>query len=123
MFVNPWIYYIVNDEINDVMPDAITLGLGDKFRNRKLWALVYAFVVLFSWGTLVVLGSKYLIGYGSEHYMLKFGLLFLPSVALMVFLLIFGMNKILDVDEKEKVKENNTNEEKAADVHVRTNKH
>lgn len=109
MFVNPWTYYIVNDE----MPDTSTVGLGDKFRNRVLWSLVYAFAVLFLWGTVVVLGSKYLIGYGSEHFMLKFCLLIFPSLALMVFLLIFGMNKILDVNEKEKVTENNMKEENA----------
>ena len=97
MFVNPWTYYIVNDE----MPDTGTLGLGDKFRNRILWSWAYVFVVFSLWATVVVLGSKYLIGYGSEHFMLKYCLLFFPSLALMVFLLIFGMNKILNVKEKE----------------------
>ena len=107
--INPWIYYIVNDE----MPDLGTLGLGDEYRKRRTWAIMYCIAIIILWAVGLLLLTEHLIGYNANNFMLKFCLLYFSSLALLTFLIIFGMNKILDSNNKKKAKKEAKNKIKS----------
>lgn len=101
--INPWIYYIINDE----MPDLGISDLGDEYRKKRTWAIIYCFAICILWAVGVSLVTEYLIGYDADNFMLKYCLLYIPSLALLTFLIIFGVTKILDSDNKKKAKKRN----------------
>lgn len=91
--VNPWTYYIVNDEMPDIYscPDP-------KWGTKLVLVVVYYLVVSILWGFGVMWFLGKVVGFGSEKFFTVFLLTFFPSLAVYVALMIIGINKILKMD-------------------------
>lgn len=95
-FINPWTYYIVNDE----MPEFCGFGDGPEFR-KAMWSLFYTVVVAILWAVGVYMFAKHVIGFGAALFGIKYITFFFPSVGILIFLIIFGINKIFNHNKKK----------------------
>ena len=94
--INPWKYYIVNDE----MPEFGGFDDGPEFR-KAMWSLFYAVVVCILWAVGVHMFAKHVIGFGAQLFGIKYITFFFPSLGILIFLIIFGINKIFNHNKKK----------------------
>lgn len=98
--INPWIWYIVNDE----MPDFPTLNY------REIGVVCVWLLCAFLWAAGMYLAAE-LIGFGNENFTLWYMLTFTVSLTAFVLLSVWLLPKALDrayrkTKEKEKKKKN-----------------
>lgn len=98
-FINPWTYYIINDEMPDMYnsPDP-------KWATKVILCIVYYIVISALWATGFVFVLDKFVGFGSENFMTWFTILVFPSLAVYVASIIAGFNAILDHGDKNRRK-------------------
>ena len=85
MFVNPWNWYIINDE----MPT------GPNFNGKELIIICICIGLLFLWGFGISLFSKYVLIYGSVHFFEYYILTYIVSLSTIIGLIIWLLPKVL----------------------------